>query len=144
MILGLGNDLVDIKRIEQLLLRFGDNFKQKVFTDSEIGKATQRANSSSFSSISQRTLTNEAASYAKRFAAKEACVKALGTGFGKGIYYKDVEIISLTTGKPSIVLHGKAKEKLAEIAFSQKVNPQISISITDEYPYASAIVIISS
>ncbi|MCP4395440.1 MAG: holo-ACP synthase [Alphaproteobacteria bacterium] len=130
MILGLGNDLADIRRIEKLLNRFGNNFKQKVFTTKEIAKANQVAH------------TEEAASYTKRFAAKEACVKALGTGFGKGIYYKEIEILTLPSGQPSITLHGKALEKLKSLSKApDSIN--INVSITDEYPYASAVVIIS-
>ena len=99
MILGLGNDIIDIRRIEQTIERFGDRFLERVFTDTERAKSDGRA--------------ARAASYAKRFAAKEACAKALGTGLRSGVFWRDMGVVNLRSGRPTMVLTGGAAEQLA-------------------------------
>ena len=128
MILGMGNDLVDIRRIERTLGRFGARFIERVFTKVEREKSERRKNSS--------------ASYAKRFAAKEACAKALGTGFRQGVFWRDLGVINLASGKPSMVLTGGAAQSLASMTPSG-MKAMIELSITDESSLAEAIVIIS-
>ena len=125
--IGLGSDLIDIRRIEKPLLRFGDRFKTRVFTDKEIKKCDKRKES--------------AACYAKRFAAKEAAAKALGTGFRKGVYWRDLEVSNLVSGKPTIIFHGNSEIHLQKISKGDKT--VVNLTITDEYPYAQAIVTIS-
>ena len=125
--IGLGSDLIDIRRIEKTLLRFGDRFKTRVFTDKEINKCDKRKES--------------AACYAKRFAAKEAAAKALGTGFRKGVYWRDLEVSNLVSGKPTIIFHGNSEIHLQKISKGDKT--VVNLTITDEYPYAQAIVTIS-
>jgi holo-[acyl-carrier protein] synthase len=127
MIIGLGNDLIDIRRIEKTLERFGDRFVQRIFTDVEQKKSDRRA--------------NRAASYAKRFAAKEATSKALGTGFRKSVYWRDLGVVNLRSGKPTMKLTGGAARRLKEMT-PQGMKPQISLTITDDFPLAQAIVII--
>lgn len=127
MIVGLGNDLIDIRRIESTLDKFGDRFLSRVFTNVERVKSDKRA--------------NRAASYAKRFAAKEACAKALGTGLAKGVYWRDIGVINLSSGQPTLELTGGAARQLARIAPSG-MKTTISLSLTDDYPLAEAIVII--
>ena len=129
MILGVGNDLVDIHRIEKTLERFGERFVQRIFTDVEQNKSNVRY--------------QRAASYAKRFASKEACSKALGTGFRKGVYWRDMGVINLPSGKPTMALTGGAEERLKEIT-PQGMKAQIDLTITDEFHLAQAIVIISA
>jgi len=129
MIIGLGNDIIDIRRIEKTIARFGDKFIQRIFTEVEQKKSDRRA--------------NRAASYAKRYAAKEACSKALGTGFRAGIYWKDMGVVNLPSGKPTMALTGGALERLKAITPPGMV-PQIDISITDEEEMAYVIVIISA
>ena len=128
MILGLGNDIVDIRRIEKTLERFGDRFIDRIFTDIERTKSDRR--------------NQRAASYAKRFAAKEACAKALGTGFRKGVFWRDLGVVNLSSGKPTMALTGGAARRLDEIPPGDKT-PEIHLSITDDYPLAEAVVIIS-
>ena len=128
MILGIGNDLVDIKRIESSLERFGDRFIKRIFTEVEQRRSEGRA--------------ERAASYAKRFAAKEACSKALGTGLRRGVFWRDMGVINLRGGKPTMALTGGALARLAEIT-PAGMTAQIDLSITDEYPLAQAFVIIS-
>ena len=128
MIIGFGNDLVDIRRIEKTLDKFGDRFVQRIFTVEEQNKSDTRF--------------LRAASYAKRFASKEACAKALGTGFRKGVFWRDIGVINLPSGKPSLELNGGAKIRLKTITPKDMI-PQIHLSITDEYPLAQASVIIS-
>ena len=129
MILGIGNDLIDIRRVERSLERFGDRFVQRIFTDIEQLKSDRRA--------------NRAASYAKRFAAKEACSKALGTGFRKGVFWRDLGVVNLPSGKPTMKLTGGALEHLKGMTpVGMKV--QIDLTITDDFPLAQAIVIISA
>ena len=130
MILGLGNDLIDIRRVERTLERFGERFVQRVFTEVERQKSERRA--------------ARAASYAKRFAAKEACAKALGTGVPrKGVHWQHMGVVNLPSGKPTVALTGGAALRLAEITPAGMV-AQIDITITDDYPLAQAIVIISA
>nr|TFG54238.1 MAG: holo-ACP synthase [Hyphomicrobiales bacterium] len=129
MILGLGNDLIDIRRIERTLEKFGDKFVSRVFTSIERAKSDRRA--------------NRAASYAKRFAAKEACAKALGTGLGAGVYWRDMGVVNLSSGQPTLALTGGAAERLALIT-PKGMKSSISLSLTDDYPLAQAIVIITA
>lgn len=129
MILGLGSDLIDIRRIEKSLDRFGDRFIQRLFTTTEQRKSESRA--------------GRVASYAKRFAAKEACAKALGTGLRKGVFWIDMGVVNLPSGQPTMELKNGALARLHSMLPSGK-KPQIHLSITDEYPYAQAIVIISA
>jgi holo-[acyl-carrier protein] synthase len=129
MIIGIGNDIIDIRRIEKTIARFGDKFIQRIFTDVEQKKSDRRA--------------NRAASYAKRYAAKEACSKALGTGFRAGVFWKDMGVVNLPSGKPTMALTGGALERLKSITPPGMV-PQIDISITDEEEMAYVIVIISA
>ncbi len=127
MIIGLGNDLIDIRRIETTLDRFGDRFVSRVFTDIEREKSDKRA--------------NRAASYAKRFAAKEACAKALGTGLAAGVFWRDIGVVNLSTGQPTLNLTGGAARRLA-LMTPNGMRSTISLSLTDDYPLAQAIVII--
>ena len=129
MIIGIGSDLIDIRRIERTLERFGDRFVQRLYTPVEQGKSERRA--------------NRAASYARRFAAKEACSKALGTGFRRGVFWRDLGVVNLPSGKPTMALTGGAKVRLDEITPAGMV-AQIDLSITDDDPLAQAIVIISA
>jgi holo-[acyl-carrier protein] synthase len=129
MILGLGSDLVDIRRIESTLERFGQRFTHRIFTAAERDKSERRA--------------ARAASYARRFAAKEACAKALGTGFRKAVYWRDMEVVNLPGGKPSMRLTGGALARLASMV-PKGMRAQIDVSLTDDPPIAQAIVIISA
>jgi holo-[acyl-carrier protein] synthase len=129
MIIGLGSDLIDVRRIEKTIERHGDRFLNRVFTDVERAKSDKRA--------------QRAASYAKRFAAKEACSKALGTGLNKGVYWRDMGVVNLPGGKPTMKLTGGALKRLLELAPPDH-SIQIDVSITDEFPLAQAIVIISA
>ena len=130
MILGIGNDLIDIRRIERTLERFGDRFVQRVFTEVEQRKSDRRA--------------ARAASYAKRFAAKEACAKALGTGVPRrGVHWRDLGVVNLPSGKPTMALTGGAATRLQELV-PDGMSAQIDVTITDDYPLAQAIVIISA
>ncbi|MEC9458866.1 MAG: holo-ACP synthase [Pseudomonadota bacterium] len=129
MIIGLGNDVINIDRVEKTLIRFGERFTKRVFTDDEILKSESRKKS--------------VESYAKRFAAKEATTKALGTGLSNGVFFKDIGIINNKFGKPSILLTGGAKERLNKI-IPNKHKALINLTITDDYPWAQAIVIIEA
>src|ERR1700679_752315 len=129
MIIGLGNDLIDIRRIEKSIERFGDRFIERIFTDVERAKSDRRA---------QRS-----ASYAKRFAAKEACAKALGTGLSHGVYWRDMGVVNLPGGKPSLRLTGGALRRLEELTPKGHI-AQIDLTITDDFPLAQAIVVISA
>ena len=129
MIIGIGNDLIDIRRVERTLERFGDRFINRIYTDVEQKKSEGRA--------------NRAASYAKRFAAKEACSKALGTGFRKGVFWRDMGVVNLKGGKPTIALTGGAAKRLVELT-PDGMEAQIDVSLTDEPPLAEASVIISA
>ena len=129
MILGIGNDLIDINRIEKTLGRFGDRFIERIFTETERAKSERRA--------------NRAESYAKRFAAKEACSKALGTGFRRGVFWRDMGVVNLPSGKPTMALTGGALARLEEIT-PPGMTVQIDLTLTDEPPLAEAVVIISA
>ncbi|MBU3732116.1 MAG: holo-ACP synthase [Beijerinckiaceae bacterium] len=129
MIIGLGSDLIDIRRIEKTLARFGDRFIQRVFTDIEQKKSERRA--------------QRAASYAKRFAAKEACSKALGTGFSRGVFMKDMGVINLPSGAPTLALTGGAAARLAELVPTGH-RGVIHVTLTDDYPLAQAFVVIEA
>lgn len=129
MIIGIGQDICDVKRIESTINRFGERFKNRIYSVREIKKCESR-----FNSID---------SYARRFAAKEACSKALGTGFKKGVFYKDIEVINLKSGKPTIELKGGALDQFKKITINNK-NATIEISLTDDKKLALAIVIISN
>jgi holo-[acyl-carrier protein] synthase len=127
MIIGLGNDLIDIRRIEKTLARHGDRFTKRIFTEVEQAKSDRRH--------------NRAASYAKRFAAKEACAKALGTGLSRGVFWADMGVVNLPGGKPSLKLTGGALKRLEAITPPGHV-ADIHLTITDDFPLAQAIVII--
>ena len=128
MIIGLGSDLIDIRRIERTIERFGDRFLDRIFTDTERARSDARA--------------ERIASYAKRFSAKEACSKALGTGFRRGVYWRDMGVVNLASGRPTMRLTGGAARRLAELT-PAGMRAQIDVSLTDEPPTAQAIVIIS-
>jgi holo-[acyl-carrier protein] synthase len=130
MIIGLGHDMCDIRRIEKTLEQFGERFVARVFTDEERRKAERRK--------------LKAATYAKRFAAKEACAKALGTGVPRrGVHWKHMGVVNLPSGKPTMVLTGGAAERLAKLT-PAGMTAVIHLTITDEYPYAQAQVIIEA
>ncbi len=129
MIIGIGNDIIDIRRVERTLERFGERFVQRIFTATERARSERRA--------------GRVESYAKRFAAKEACSKALGTGFRRGVYWRDMGVVNLASGKPTMELKGGAAKRLAELV-PAGMTAQIDITITDEPPIAQAIVIISA
>ena len=131
MIIGLGNDVVDIRRIEQVIARHGERFLERVFTPVERAKAERR------------TERLRAGTYAKRFAAKEAASKALGTGFARGVFMRDLGVVNLPSGKPTLQLAGGAAARLAALTPAGHA-AQLDLTMTDEYPYASAIVIISA
>jgi holo-[acyl-carrier protein] synthase len=128
MILGLGNDMVDIRRIERAIERFGDRFLNRVFTETERRVSDGRA--------------ERAASYAKRFVAKEACAKALGTGLTNGVSWKDMGVVNLRSGRPTMQLTGGAARQLARIT-PPGCEARIDLTLSDEYPLAHAVVIIS-
>jgi holo-[acyl-carrier protein] synthase len=129
MIIGLGSDLCDARRIEKVLERHGDRFLDRVFTAAERAKADRRA--------------NRIETYAKRFAAKEACAKALGTGFRKGVFWRDMGVVNLPSGRPTMKLTGGALERLKAIT-PPGHEAVIDVSLTDEGPTAQAIVVIQA
>jgi holo-[acyl-carrier protein] synthase len=129
MILGIGNDVIDIRRIEETLGRYGERFIQRIFTDVEVRKSERRA--------------QRAASYAKRFAAKEACSKALGTGFRAGVFWKDMGVVNEPSGKPTMVLTGGARARL-DAMMPPGHAARIHLTITDDFPYAHAFVMIEA
>jgi holo-[acyl-carrier protein] synthase len=129
MIIGLGSDLIDIRRVEKTIERHGDRFINRLYTDIEQAKSDRRA--------------NRAASYAKRFAAKEACAKALGTGLNHGVYWRDMGVVNLPGGKPTMKLTGGALARLEAIT-PPGHRAEIALTITDDFPLAQAIVIISA
>ena len=129
MILGIGSDLVDVRRIEQVIGRHGDRFLDRIFTPVERARAQARA--------------NQSATYAKRFAAKEACAKALGTGIRKGVFWRDMGVINLPSGRPTMKLTGGALERLQAIT-PPGTEADIHLTITDEWPVAHALVVISA
>lgn len=128
MILGVGNDMIDIRRIDATLKRYGDRFTGRVFTAVEREKSDRRA--------------QRAASYAKRFAAKEACSKALGTGLRRGVYWRDMGVVNLRSGRPTLKLTGNALAVLNDMVPDDH-EPRIDLTLTDDFPWAQAIVIIS-
>jgi holo-[acyl-carrier protein] synthase len=129
VILGIGSDLIDIRRIEKTIERFGDRFLDRIFTPVERARSERRA--------------NRAESYAKRYAAKEACSKALGTGFRRGVYWRDLGVINLRGGQPTLVLTGGALERLQAMV-PPGMTARIDLTLTDEHPIAHALVIISA
>jgi holo-[acyl-carrier protein] synthase len=129
MIIGLGSDLSDIRRVEKSLERFGERFTQRVFTDLERARSDRKV--------------DRAASYAKRFAAKEACAKALGTGIRKGVFWRDMGVANLPSGQPTMALTGGALERLRAITPAGH-RPVIHLTLTDDHPYAQAFVIIEA
>ena len=129
MIIGIGNDMIDIRRVERTIERYGERFLDRVFTPVERMKSDGRA--------------ARAASYAKRFAAKEACAKALGTGFRRGVFWRDMGVVNLPSGRPTLQLTGGAARALARLA-PEGHEVRIDLSITDDFPTAQAIVIISA
>ena len=131
MIIGLGNDMVDIRRIERTIARHGDRFLERIFTEAERAKAERRG---------ERT---RIATYAKRFAAKEAASKALGTGFRAGVFWRDLGVVNLPSGQPTLRMTGGAAERLAALTPPGHA-AQVALTMTDEYPYAEAVVIISA
>lgn len=131
MIIGLGSDICDIRRVERTLERFGTRFTERVFTETEQRKAERRNG------------RNRAGTYAKRFAAKEACAKALGTGFARGVFMSELGVVNLPGGQPTLRLEGGAAVRLATLV-PAGMRVRIDLSMTDEYPYAYAQVIISA
>ena len=129
MILGIGNDLINIERIENTLTKFGNRFVSRVFTTVEIEKSENRFNRS--------------ASYAKRFAAKEAVTKALGTGLSNGVFFRDIGVENNKYGKPSVILTGGAKIRL-ETILPNNHQAKINVTLTDDFPWAQSIVIIEA
>jgi len=130
MIIGIGNDIIDIRRVERTLEMFGERFTQRVFTEIERQKSDRRR--------------LRAASYAKRFAAKEACAKALGTGVPRrGVHWRHMGVVNLPSGKPTLALTGGAAERLVELT-PPGMTAQIDLTITDDFPLAQAIVLISA
>ncbi len=129
MIIGIGSDLCDIRRIEKSLLRHGARFVQRLFTSAEQARAERKA--------------NRAPTYAKRFAAKEACAKALGTGLSRGVFWRDMGVVNQRSGQPTMQLTGGAAERLAALTPSGH-RAVIHLTITDEHPYAQAFVVIEA
>ncbi|MBI1868545.1 MAG: holo-ACP synthase [Methylocystis sp.] len=129
MIIGFGSDLCDIRRIEAALERYGERFTHRCFTDTERARSDARA--------------GRAASYAKRFAAKEACAKALGTGIRDGIFWKDMGVVNLASGRPTVALTAGAASRLAEMT-PPGTKVSIHLTLTDEYPLAQALVLIEA
>lgn len=129
MIIGIGNDLIDIRRVEKVLERHGERFTSRVFTEIEVRKSERRR--------------ERAASYAKRFAAKEACSKALGTGIRAGVFWRDMGVVNLPSGRPTMALTGGAADRLAAM-LPDGHRAEIHITITDDFPMAQAFVIIEA
>jgi holo-[acyl-carrier protein] synthase len=129
LIIGIGSDLTDIRRIEKTLDRFGDRFEARVFTDLEQARSNRKP--------------GRASSYAKRFAAKEACAKALGTGMRQGVFWKDMGVVNARSGQPTLKLTGGAAERLAAMV-PAGLRGVIHLSLTDDYPYAQAFVVIEA
>ena len=129
MIIGIGNDTIDIRRVEKVIERHGDRFTGRVFTEIEQRKSDRRR--------------LRAASYAKRFAAKEACAKALGTGMSAGVFWRDMGVVNLPSGKPTMMLTGGAAARLAALIPTGH-RPVIHVTITDDFPLAQALVIIEA
>ncbi|MDG2244072.1 MAG: holo-ACP synthase [Rhodospirillaceae bacterium] len=133
MIIGMGSDLIDIRRIENTLARFGRRFIDRIYTDVEQAKAGRRKGAGQA----------YAATYAKRYAAKEAASKALGTGFRQGVYWRDLGVVNLPSGKPTVQMTGGAAKRLNSM-IPKGMKARVDLTITDEYPLAEAIVIITA
>jgi len=133
MILGIGTDIIDIRRIEKTLERFGERFIARIFTDVEQAKAERRRGAGQA----------YAATYAKRYAAKEAASKALGTGFRRGVYWRDLGVVNLPSGQPTVRMTGGADERLKAL-IPEGMTARVDLTITDEYPFAEALVIITA
>jgi holo-[acyl-carrier protein] synthase len=129
LIIGLGSDLTDIRRIEATLARFGQRFTLRIFTETERARSERKP--------------DRAASYAKRFAAKEACAKALGTGLRRGVYWRDMGVVNAPGGRPTMALTGGAAQRLTALT-PQGFTPRIHVSLTDDPPYALAFVVIEA
>ena len=129
MIVGLGSDLADIRRIEATLERFGERFTQRIFTDIERARSDRKA--------------DRAASYAKRFAAKEACAKALGTGIRRGVFWRDMGVVNSRSGQPTLALVGGAAKRLAALT-PPGFEARVHLTLTDDHPYAQAFVVIEA
>jgi holo-[acyl-carrier protein] synthase len=129
MIIGIGSDLIDIRRIERSLARFGERFTHRIFTEGERARSDRKA--------------TRAASYAKRFAAKEACSKALGTGMNRGVFWRDMEVVNLRSGQPTMRLTGGAAARLAALLPEGHVG-HLHHSLTDDPPLAQAFVVIEA
>ena len=129
MIIGIGSDLTDIRRIAATLNRFGDRFINRIFTDTERQRSDRKA--------------DRAASYAKRFAAKEACAKALGTGLRQGVFWRDMGVVNARSGQPTLLLRGGAADRLAAVT-PPGGRAVIHLSLTDDHPYAQAFVVIEA
>jgi holo-[acyl-carrier protein] synthase len=128
MILGIGNDVIDIRRIERTIERYGERFLARVFTAAERARSDGKP--------------GRAASYAKRFAAKEACAKALGTGLRNGVYWKDMGVVNQRSGRPTMQLTGGAARQLERLTPSGH-RPHVHVTLTDDFPIAQAVVVIS-
>ncbi|MDA8048466.1 MAG: holo-ACP synthase [Rhodospirillales bacterium] len=131
MILGIGSDICDTRRIEAVMARYGERFLERVFTAVERQRAARRAP------------CLQAPTFARRFAAKEAAAKALGTGFRRGVFMSDIGVVNQPGGQPTLCMIGGAAARLAEIT-PPGMRPMIALSITDDYPYAFAMVVISA
>jgi holo-[acyl-carrier protein] synthase len=129
MIIGIGNDIIDIRRVEKTLDRYGERFILRIFTEVEVRKSERRR--------------LRAASYAKRFAAKEACAKALGTGMRDGVFWRDMGVVNLPSGKPTMALTGGAAERLEHLMPAGH-RAEIHVTITDDFPLAQAFVVIEA
>ena len=129
MIIGIGSDVTDIRRIEKVIGRHGERFLVRIFTETERSRAARRANAS--------------ATYAKRFAAKEACAKALGTGMRRGVWWRDIGVVNLPSGRPTLTLTGGALRRLQAIT-PAGCAAKIDLTIADEWPMAQAFVLISA
>ena len=133
MIVGIGSDLTDIRRVEATLARFGDRFTHRTFTDVERARSERKAGAAG----------GRAASYAKRFAAKEACAKALGTGLRHGVFWRDMGVVNARSGQPTLALTGGAAERLAALTPAGH-RAVIHLSLTDDHPWAQAFVVIEA
>jgi holo-[acyl-carrier protein] synthase len=129
MIIGIGSDLSDIRRVQDTLDRFGDRFTHRIFTEIERARSERKG--------------DRASSYAKRFAAKEACSKALGTGMRAGVFWRDMGVVNAPSGQPTMRLTGGAAARLAAL-IPEGMHPVIHISLTDDHPYAQAFVVIEA
>lgn len=129
MIIGIGNDTLDIRRMEKVLERHGERFTHRIFTEIEVAKSERRR--------------QRAASYAKRFAAKEACSKALGTGLSQGVFWRDMGVVNLPSGKPTMILTRGAAKRLADLV-PVGHHAEIHLTLTDDFPMAQALVIIEA